>query len=172
MKFFTFFLPPMLLFAFGFSAQGQVLPKEQKILKVLVFEHLQKDKKKLISQGAVIRYKLQSNPKIWYKGLLEDIGEDQMTVAGKQVRYEDCLLIAGRVHSERGLLGGVALGAGTTTLLVGSAALGTSALGIGLLSGGIALVIAGIILVTRSQRFHFEKGWSVYGGTLSYDVAP
>ena len=137
-------------------------------LQVLVFEQVQKDKKKLISLGAVIRYKRQDAPKVWHKGTLEAIGADHMVVGGQTVAYSDCLIIAGRVRSERDIIGGTAIGAGGAAFLFGTALLGNLLLGGGFLLGGAAALITGVVLITRAQRFHLGKGWTVRGGTLSY----
>lgn len=168
MKLSSFSLLVLLFLSTTPFLKGQNLAKDEVTLHVLVFEHLRKGKKRLISQGAVIRYKLRSASKIWHRGRLMAIQKDRMVVDGKEVLYADCLLIAGRVHSERGIVGGTALGAGGVSFIVGTALLGIPTLGGSLVAGGAAAFITGVVLISQFQRFHLDKGWSVYGGTLSY----
>ncbi len=149
-------------------AYGQPLVDDTKILHVLVFEHVQKDKKKMISQGASIRYKLRAAPKVWQKGILEEIKQGQMVVDGQTVALKDCLVITGRVYGTDGIIGGVAVGVGLSSVIFGSALLGNPVAGVSLLVGGAGLLITGIILVTRNKRFHLDRGWEVHYGQLSY----
>lgn len=169
MKIASFFLSVVLLFSVYSFGYSQTLVQDTTQLKVLVFEHLEKGKKKLISQGAIIRYKLQSNPKVWIKGQLEQIDPTHMTVSGQRVAYADCMLIAGRVHSERDILGGVAMGVGGASFLFGTALLGNLPLGSGFIAGGAVALVTGVILITRFKRFHFDKGWTVHPGTITYN---
>lgn len=159
----------ILLFWYGTPLlQGQNLIEDKTELQVLVFEHLQKDKKRLISQGAMIRYKLRNAPKVWHRGELMAINNDHMVVDTEQVPFSDCLVIAGRVHSERGIIGGAAVGLGGTSFLFGTAFLGIPTLGVSLIAGGTAVLVTGIVLISQFQRFHLDKGWTVHAGTLSY----
>ena len=155
----------------AFNVQGQTLVDDTEILDVLIFEHQQKGKKKMVSQGASIKYKLRNNPKKWVKGELEQIQKDSMTVAGQRVAFSDCLIIAGRVHGNDGIIGGVATGVGLSSVIFGSALIGNIVTGTILLAGGGALLTVGIILVTRNKRFHLDKGWEVYRGQLSYSTS-
>lgn len=151
-----------------FNAQGQILVDDTQTLDVLIFEHEQKGKKKMVSQGASIKYKLRNNPKKWTKGELQSIKKDSMTVAGQTVAFADCLIIAGRVHGNDGIIGGVSAGIGVSSIVFGSALIGNLLTGTILLAGGAALLTTGIILVTKNKRFHLDKGWEVYHGQLSY----
>lgn len=168
MKLSSFSLLVLLFWSATPLLKGQNLTKNEVTLHVLIFEHLKKGKKRLISQGAAIRYKLRNASKVWHRGELMAIQKDRMVVDGKEVLYADCLLIAGRVHSERGIVGGTAIGAGGVSFIFGTALLSVPTLGVSLVAGGAAAFITGIILVSRFQRFHLDKNWSVYGGTLSY----
>lgn len=151
-----------------FNVQGQILVDDTQILDVLIFEHQQKGKKKMVSQGASIKYKLRNNPKKWTKGTLERIKKDSMTVGGQTVAFSDCLIIGGRVHGNDGIIGGVSTGIGLSAVIFGSALVGNAVTGTILLAGGAGLLTVGIILVTKNKRFHLDKGWEVYHGQLSY----
>jgi hypothetical protein len=159
---------PSLLCLLAFNVQGQSLIDDTQILDVLIFEHQQKGKKKMVSQGASIKYKLRNNPKVWTKGKLEQIQKDSMTVAGQTIAFSDCLIIAGRVHGNDGIIGGVATGVGLSSVIFGSALIGNVVAGSVLLAGGAGLLTVGIILVTKNKRFHLDKGWEVHHGQLSY----
>ena len=105
----------LLLFLVSFDVHGQTLVDDTKVLDVLVFEHVQKDKKKMVSQGASIRYKLRATAKVWIKGTLEKIKKGAMVVNGKEIAFEDCLVIAGRVRTNDAVIGGVAVGVGSVS---------------------------------------------------------
>lgn len=149
---------------------GQTLVDDTQTLKVLVFEHLEKDKKKLVSQGGRIKYKLNSDPKNLRKGHLDDIKENAMVIDGQEVLFQDCAMIAGRVTSEEVLIGGIAMGTGFTTIVVGAASLGNIIVGGTIIVGGAAALIAGIILVTKYKRFNLNKGWEVHSGKIIYSA--
>jgi len=149
---------------------AQQLIDDTKTIKVLVFENIDKGKTKLISQGARIKYKLHSDPKKVYKGTLEDIKDGVMIVDNQEIRFEDCLMIGGRVSSQETLIGGVSAGVGFTSLVLGAALLGTPAFGISLLAGGTVAVVAGIILITKIKRFRTDRGWDVHSGKIEYSA--
>ncbi|BDS14541.1 hypothetical protein [Aureispira anguillae] len=149
---------------------GQKLVDDTQTLKVLVFEHLEKDKKKLVSQGGRIKYKLESNSKQLLKGTLEEIKENAMIVDGKEVLFADCSMIAGRVTTEEVLIGGIATGIGFTTIVVGAASLGNIIVGGTVIAGGVAALVAGIILITKYKRFNLNKGWEVHSGQIIYSA--
>lgn len=149
---------------------AQNLIDDTKTIKVLVFEHETKNKTKLISQGGRIRYKLRSNPKVVHKGTVEDIKEGMMIVDGREVPFDDCLMIGGRVTSEEMLTGGIVTGSGFTALVLGFALIGTPAFGLSLIAGGTAALVVGIILITKIKRFKMDKGWDVHSGKIQYSA--
>jgi hypothetical protein len=154
----------------SFGAYGQTLVDDTKTLNVLIFEHLEKDKKKMISQGASIRYKLRSAPKVWKKGVLEQIKKGTIVVNGQTVALNNCLLITGRVYGQDGIIGGVAVGVGMSSVIFGSALLGNPVAGVTLLAGGAALLVTGVFLVAKHKRFHLDRGWEVHYGQLTYSL--
>lgn len=158
----------LLLSLVSVGVHGQNLVDDTKVLEVLIFEHVQKDKKKMVSQGASIRYKLRATPKVWGNGTLEEIKQGSMVVDGQEVAFSDCLIIAGRVRTNDAVIGGVAVGTGLSAVLFGSALLGNIWAGGTLLVGGTGLLVTGIILVTKNKKFHLDKGWEVHYGRLSY----
>lgn len=149
---------------------GQKLIDDTRTLKVLVFEHLEKDKKKLVSQGGRIKYKLNSDPKKLYKGTLDDIKESTMVVDGKEVSFLDCSMIAGRVSSEEVLVGGILMGIGVSGIVAGAAALGNVTVGATIIAGGVVALTVGIILITKYKRFNLNKGWEVHSGQIIYNT--
>lgn len=155
---------------FSAGVQGQTLVDDTKVLDVLIFEQVQKDKKKMISQGASIKYKLRAAPKVWLKGTLEKIKKESMIINGQEVAFKDCLVIAGRVYGKEGVIGGVAVGVGISSVVFGSALLGNPVAGVTLLVGGAGLLVTGMILVTKNKRFHLDKGWEVHHGQLTYSL--
>lgn len=151
---------------------AQKLVDDTKVMKVLVFENVEKDKIKMISQTGRIKYKLRSDPKTVHKGTLDDILEGKMIVNGKEILFSDCLMIGGRVNSDEIMIGGICLGAGLTTIIFGSALLGTLPIpaAIAVVGGGLGATIAGIILITKIKRFNLDKGWEVHSGSIQYST--
>ncbi len=161
----------LVLLCFLFSIPNlfaQTLIDDTRTLKVLVFEHEQKDKKKLISQTGIIKYKLRSDPKVVHKGRLDDIKEGAMVVNGKEVKFEDCIMIAGRVNTEEALVGGICVGIGFSGMIAGAALLGNIVVGGTVALAGVAALVAGIILITKMKRFNLDKGWEVHSGKIIY----
>ena len=130
MKLSSFSLLILLFWCSSTHLQAQDLTEDDLQFQVLVFEKPEKGKRRLINQGAMIRYKLRSAPKVWQRGQLMAIEDQHLVVDGKTVSYDDCLIIAGRVYSERGIIGGAALGAGSVGFLMGTALLGVPTLGV------------------------------------------
>lgn len=161
--FLCFFLTSPMLF-------GQKLVDDTRTLKVLVFEHLEKDKKKLVSQGGRIKYKLNSDPKTLHKGTLDDIKDKVMIIDGKEVAFLDCSMIAGRVNSEEVLIGGIAMGIGVSGIVAGAAALGNITVGATIIAVGAIVLTVGIILITKYKRFNLNKGWEVHSGQIIYNT--
>jgi len=154
------------------SLFAQKLVDDNKIMKVLVFENVEKDKIKMISQTGRVRYKLRSDPKTVYKGTLDDIKEGMMIIDGKEVLFQDCLMIGGRVTIDEIMIGGICLGAGLTTVIFGTALMGTIPIAgaVAVLAGGLGAAITGIILITKVKRFNLDKGWEVHSGEIIYSI--
>ncbi|CAA6830218.1 MAG: Unknown protein [uncultured Aureispira sp.] len=152
------------------NLKGQKLIDDTKILKILVFENLAKDKKKLVSQGGRIKYKLRGNSKKVLIGILDDIKDGAMIIDGKEVRFDDCSMIAGRVSSEETLVGGITVGASCAGLIVGAALLGNITLGGTVIVAAVAGVVAGVVLITKYKRFNLDKGWEVHSGQIIYNT--
>jgi len=152
------------------NLKGQKLIDDTKILKILVFENLEKDKKKLISQGGQIKYKLRGNSQKILIGTLDDIKDGAMIIDGKEVRFANCSMIAGKVSSESILIGGIATGFSLTTLIVGAALLGNIALGGTVIAAAVGGLVVGIILITKYKRFKLDKGWEVHSGQIIYST--
>lgn len=149
---------------------GQKLVDDTRRLKVLVFEHLEKDKKKLVSQGGRIKYKLNSDPKTIHKGMLDDIKGNAMIIDGKEIAFLDCSMIAGRVSSEEVLVGGIATGIGVSGIIAGAVTLGNITVGATIIAAGAIILTVGIILITKYKRFNLNKGWEVHSGEIIYDT--
>jgi hypothetical protein len=150
---------------------AQELIDDSRTLNVLVFVNEHKDKKKLISETARIKYKLANDPKKVYKGTLEVIKEGLMIVDGNEILFKDCSMIAGRVTSEQTLAGGICIGSGFMGLGLGIGVLLTTnlAFGVPVVVIAVAALIAGIILVTKYKHFNFNKGWEVHSGKIVYN---
>jgi hypothetical protein len=152
------------------NIKGQTLIDDTKILKILVFENTGKDKKKLVSQGGRIKYRLRGDSKKVLKGTLDDIKDGAMIIDGKEIRFDDCSMIAGRVSSQETLIGGITLGASFTGLIVGAALLGNVTLGGTVIVGAVAGIVVGIVLITKYKRFNLDKGWEVHSGQITYSA--
>ena len=152
------------------NIKGQTLIDDTKILKILVFENTEKGKKKLVSQGGRIKYRLRGDSKKVLKGTLDDIKDGAMIIDGKEIRFEDCSMIAGRVSSQETLIGGITLGASMTGLIVGAALLGNITLGGTVIVGAVAGIVVGIVLITKYKRFNLDKGWEVHSGQITYSA--
>ena len=161
----------LLLISQAAQLTAQQLIDDTKVIKVLMFENEHKDKKRMINETARIKYKLRSDSKQVIKGTLEDIKKDKMIVDGKDVYYNDCSMIAGRVFNEEVLAGGIMSGTGLTTIIFGAALAGNIIVGGTIVGSGLAVLVAGIIMVTKSKRFNLDKGWEVYGAEIIYNPA-
>jgi hypothetical protein len=153
------------------NLKGQKLIDDTKTLKILVFENSEKDKKKLVSQGGRIKYRLRGDSKKVLKGTLDDIKEGVMTIDGKEIRFDDCSMIAGRVSSDEALIGGITLGASFTGLVIGAALLGNITLGGSVIVAAAVGVVVGVMLITKHKRFNLDRGWEVYSGQIIYNIA-
>ncbi|MBL4649550.1 MAG: hypothetical protein JKY03_07445 [Aureispira sp.] len=152
------------------NLKGQKLIDDTKILKILVFENTVKDKKKLVSQGGRIKYRLRGDSKKVLTGTLDDIKDGAMIIDGKEIRFDNCSMIAGRVSSEEVLIGGVVLGASFAGLIVGAALLGNITLGGTVIVAAAAGLVVGIVLITKYKRFNLDKGWEVHSGQIVYNT--
>ena len=153
-------------------ANTQPLVDDKQSYQVLIFEHIDKNRTKFIREGAFIRYKLYSNPKVTYKGTLQKIADNLIIVDGREVALSDCSMISGRIKTDKEILGGMLVGMGATTAPFGTMILNFSsnsfAAGIAVIAGGVVLLGVGIYLVTSKKVFWMTKGWSVYGGEMSF----
>ncbi|WMX14924.1 MULTISPECIES: hypothetical protein [unclassified Aureispira] len=152
------------------NLKGQKLIDDTRTLKVLVFEHTMKDKKKLVSQGGRVKYKLRGDAQKVQKGTLEDIKEGAMVIDGKEIQFNDCAMIGGRVSSQEVLVGGITLGASFTGLIVGATLLGNVTLGGTVIAAAVVGAVVGIILITKYKRFNLDKGWEVHSGQIIYST--
>lgn len=159
------------LFVFCFKGLvAQPLVNDSQTYGVLVFEHLDKNKTQLIRVGGWIKYRLYSNPKVLMKGTLQKVTKTSMIVDGREVSLSDCQMIAGRVRSDKEVLGSVFLGMGVAIIpfAAGITSVLPPAGAVALIGGGVVLMGSGIAMLMRKKRFKMDKGWSVYGGTLDY----
>ncbi|MCH2022131.1 MAG: hypothetical protein MK207_06580 [Saprospiraceae bacterium] len=164
LSFFVFLLGPSALFA-------QKLIDDIRVIKVLLFVHQQKDLKKMVNQSARIKYRLRNNSKV-FTGKLDDIKEGMMVVNGKEVLFNDCKMIGGRVFSEEFFAGGVLTGAGFATIVFGAALAGTNIeTGAVVIAGGVIALITGLVLVTKVRKFNLDKGWEVHSTEVLYNLA-
>ena len=152
------------------NLKGQKLVDDTKILKILVFENTAKDKKKLVSQGGRIKYRLRGDSKKVLKGTLDDIKDDAMILDGREIRFDDCSMIGGRVSSEEILIGGITLGASFAGLIVGTALLGNITFGGTVIVATAVGIVVGIILITKYKRFNLDRGWEVHSGQIIYST--
>jgi hypothetical protein len=152
------------------NLKGQKLIDDTKVLKILVFEHAAKDKKKLVSQGGRIKYKLRGDSKKLLKGTLDDIKDGIMIIDGEEIRFDDCSMIGGRVSSQEALIGGITVGASFTGLIVGAALLGNITLGGTVIAVAAIGIVVGIVLITKYKRFNLDKGWEVHSGQIIYST--
>src|SRR5690606_255859 len=88
-------------------ANAQVLVDDKQIYRVLIFEHLDKNRTKFIREGGYIKYRLYSNPKTLYKGTLQKVADNIIIVDGREVALSDCSLIAGRIKTDKEIIGGI-----------------------------------------------------------------
>jgi len=152
------------------NLKGQKLIDDTRVLKILVFENIAKDKKKLVSQGGRIKYKLRGDSQKLLKGTLDDIKDGAMVIDGKEIRFDDCSMIGGRVSSQETLIGGITLGASFTGLIVGATLLGNITLGGTVIVAAAVGVVMGIVLITKYKRFNLDKGWEVHSGQITYSI--
>lgn len=163
----------VLLFFLTLPLYAQDLIKDdQKVIKILIFENEAKVKTKMVSEGAMLKYRLRGNPKVLHKGKLEDVREGVMIIDGEEIAFADCLMIAGRVSSQEQLLGGIGIGMGTSGILFGSAMMvsfNLPVVGV-VVAGCAALIGVGIYFVMKYKKFHLDKGWEVHSGTLQHSL--
>lgn len=163
----TFFLS---FFFSAFFVQAQKVVNDTRNIKVLIFENQRRGITKMISQGALIKYKLNNNKQV-KKGILTDVKEGIMVINNEEIAFEDCAMIAGRVSSQQQILGGMALGAGAVSLVFSSALLG---LGTGAtlvtLGGAVIVITIGIVIIMQKKHFNLNKKWEVHSGELAYSL--
>ncbi len=169
MKYYTLLLGFICILGFK-SIVAQPLVDDAQSYGVLVFEHLDKEKTKFIRVGGWIKYRLYSNPRLLQKGTLQKVTAKTIIVDGREIALSDCQMIAGRVRSDKEILGALFLGMGVASVpfAAGIASAVTVGPAVVIIGGGIALIGGGIVMLMRKKRFRMDKGWSVYGGTLEY----
>jgi hypothetical protein len=152
-------------------AHTQTLVDDTKTYEILVFENFEKEQTKFIRSGARIKYKLYSNPKYTYKGVIEKITDKSMFVDGQEVKISDCSMIAGRVRTDKEIIGGLLLGVGVATAPFGVAIINLNAIAGPILAGaGIAAVVTGVYFITQKKKFKMARGWTVHGGKLTFSM--
>lgn len=165
----------LILFCLAFLSHtiSAQLIDDRDSIEVLIFENLEKGDMRFIRTGGTIKYKLRSNPKITYSGILENITTTNMYVDGQKVRLADCKIIKGRVRSDKEMIGGILAGFGFAGSGFGGAFAGTSSVSAGLpiLGVGVASLSSGISMMMSKKSFNMDKGWSVYGGSMIFDRA-
>lgn len=157
-------------FMIASCVQGQTLVDDTRELKVLLFENLEKGKRKIVSLGATVRYKLDGEKRL-YKGIVEAIGDDFFVVDNKKILFRDCAKISGRVYNENQILGGVLTGIGVASISFGGTFLATGSFSVGVASvvTAAALIGVGIYIVMQHKTFNLNKGWTVHGATIRYN---
>ena len=161
----------VLIFLFANTLlQAQTLIDDTKTIKVLILENKKKGSTKMISEGAFIKYKLNSDGKV-RKGTLEDVKTGMMIVDGKKILFKDCSMIAGRVSSQQQLLGGIALGAGVVSAVLSSAFLGLGTVATSITLGvGVVAIVVGVLFIMRKKHFNLNTNWEVHSGQLKYNT--
>lgn len=149
---------------------AQPLVNDSQTYGVLVFEHLDKEKTQLIRVGGWIKYRLYSNPRLLQKGTLQKVTKEVMIIDGREIAFSDCQMIAGRVRTDKEVLGATFLGMGVAVIpfAAGLASVVTVVPAVAIIGGGVILMGTGIAMLMRKKRFRMDRGWSVYGGTLDY----
>lgn len=151
------------------SLCAQKIEGDTKVISVLIFENEGKGKKKIVNEGAFIKYKLNDTKKV-QKGVIKEIHDGYMLVDDQKVAFGDCAMIAGKVYGQEQTLGGLSLGVGVAGVVVAAVfvsfppalfIIGTTA---------IAATAAGLIIITKKKRFDLNKGWTVYNGTIQYNL--
>ena len=168
MRFISRYALCIVLFCLFNTGIAQTLIDDTQILNVLIFKNESKDKIKMISESGKVRYKLRTDNQR-YVGKLEKVNESTMIVNGREVRFEDCIYISGRVYSEETIAGGVGAGVGLTTIVLGASLLGNVIVGGTVIAGGATTMGLGLFFLTKPKRFHLDKGWEVYAGKIEYD---
>jgi hypothetical protein len=157
----------------GSSAlKAQSLTNDIKTMSILVFEHKTSGAQKMISEGGLIVYKLNNNSKKVYKGTLDQIDENSITVNGNLVQLKDCAMIGGRVKSQQEIIGGVTLGIGISAgALAGALAMSIPTAGAASLAViGITGMVTGVTLMMKRKRFKLNKNWNVHSGKIEYKL--
>jgi hypothetical protein len=167
-------LPSITLFLISFLAIAQTslaqnITDDTKIIRVLIFDHEEKGKKKIVNEGAFIKYRLNDSKKV-QKGLLKEIQDGYMMVGDQKVAFGDCAMIAGKVYSQEQTLGGLSLGFGVSGLVITAIFVSFPPTAIIMGTTAIAATITGLILITKKKKFNLNKGWIVYGGSIQYNL--
>ena len=153
-------------------AHTQTLLDDTKTYEILVFENFEKEQTKFIRSGARIKYKLYSNPKFTYKGVIEKITDKSMFVDGHEIALIDCSMIAGRVRTEKEVIGGILMGMGLSAAPFGAALIGLNPIGGPIvITTGVVMLSTGLYFITQKKYFRMNKGWTVHGGKMTFNRA-
>ncbi len=148
---------------------AQTLVDDSKTYEVLVFENIQKEQTKFIRSGGYVKYSLYGNPKMVYKGTLQKVTSNAMFVDGQEIKLADCNMIAGRVRSDKEVVGGIILGMGTALAPFGAAIINMNNIaGPAIIGAGAIMIGTGIYLVMSKKKFKMTKGWTVHGGKITF----
>ena len=152
------------------SIQGQTLVDDTRELEVLLFDHIEKGKRKIISKGATVRYQLDGQ-RGRVKGVVEAIGDNFFIVDNQKILFRDCAKISGRVYNENQILGGLLTGVGVASISFGGTFLATGSFSVGVASvvAAAALIGVGIYMVMKHRTFNLNKGWTVHGAKIRYN---
>lgn len=151
---------------------AQPLIDDTRKIPVLVFENIEKSDTRFIREGGVLKYKLRGDKRKVFSGKLEAISEKSMTINGKEVQFENCSMIAGRVRTDKEMIGGIVAGMGFTAMGIGAGIAGVTAnAGIASISTGAVFFSTGMAMMFTQKRFRMDKGWSVHGGVIQYNLS-
>ncbi len=169
MKKVIIFLIAIVSFSLPIFAQNPInlIKENEVIVPVLIFENLEKRDIKFVRETGRIQYALRSQPRKKMVGTLEKVKPNSMIINGKEIQFADCEYIKGKVRSDKDLIGGMLVGAGLSALAFGGVFISTVQ-GVAIVVVGATALGSGIALVTNQKKFNFNKGWTVYGGEISY----
>lgn len=165
---------PFALFLFCFlfineTLSAQKIEGDTKVISVLIFEQEKKGKKKIVNEGAFIKYKLNGAKKV-QKGVIKEIHDGYMLVENQKIAFADCSMIAGKVYGQEQTLGGLSLGVGVAGVVVAAIFISFPPALFIIGTTAIAATATGLILITKKKRFNLNKGWTVYNGTIQYNL--
>lgn len=156
----------------GLFAYSQPIIDDVRRIPVLVFEHFEKKETRFIKQGGAVKYVLRGDKRQVFAGKLDSISEKAMVVNGKTVQFANCMLIKGRVRTDKEMIGGLLSGIGFTSIAFGSGLFGVTTNGaIASASAGGVAFAAGMALIFNKKKFNLNRGWVVRGGSIQYNLS-